>query len=145
MAGLGRYTIRTVGCFFECDGKFLVLLRRSEKTQGGKWGLPAGKVEKDESDSDAVVREIKEETGYVVVTKKDIELLGIYTWNFAEKTVVFPTFRIRLKHMPIITYNPDEHQDYKWVTPEECYAMADAIHGLHDLLEYVGYIKKPIS
>ena len=59
-----KFKIRVAGCFLEYGGRFLILHRRSEKSQGGKWGLPAGKVDKGETDKDAVIREVAEETAF---------------------------------------------------------------------------------
>lgn len=44
----------------------LLLVKRSETSQveAGKWGMPGGYLDRDESASQAVVREIMEETGY---------------------------------------------------------------------------------
>lgn len=43
----------------------LLLVKRSEKIiEGGKWGLPSGYVNRDERIEDAVLRELKEETGW---------------------------------------------------------------------------------
>lgn len=44
----------------------LLLVKRSEKSQveAGKWCLPGGYLDRDESAAQAVVREILEETGY---------------------------------------------------------------------------------
>ncbi len=52
-----------IGCFVEHDGKFLLLCRHPHKANGGKWGLPAGKMDTDESAIQAVLRETQEETG----------------------------------------------------------------------------------
>ena len=58
---------------FDSTGRVL-LVRQGEK-RGGQWELPGGKVKKKESLPDAVVREVKEETGLDVTPEK---LLGIF-------------------------------------------------------------------
>jgi 8-oxo-dGTP pyrophosphatase MutT (NUDIX family) len=51
----------------------LLLQQRSD---GGQWGLPGGSVEIGESVSEAVVREVREETGLTVAPRR---LIGIYS------------------------------------------------------------------
>jgi 8-oxo-dGTP diphosphatase len=58
---------------FNQDGK--VLLVQQGNRSGGQWELPGGKVKKRESLPDAVVREVKEETGMDVTPER---LLGIF-------------------------------------------------------------------
>ena len=53
-----------VGCFVEHNGKILLLHRQDNILQGNTWGLPAGRIEPGESPEEAMVREIKEETGF---------------------------------------------------------------------------------
>lgn len=57
------------------QGDRLLLVKRSGKLlEGGKWGLPGGFVDRDETIRQAVAREIMEETGYEVA---DITLFRI--------------------------------------------------------------------
>jgi 8-oxo-dGTP diphosphatase len=58
---------------FDEDGR--VLLVRQGKTRGKRWELPGGKLKKRESLPDAVVRELKEETGLDITPER---LLGIF-------------------------------------------------------------------
>ncbi len=128
----------TVGCFLEYEGKFVMLQRQSHKSQGNTWGLPAGKVDAGESFESAVLREIYEETGYQAKLE-ELELLG--AWEFMhDKMYLFPAFKIRLKNFVTIKINPAEHKDFRWCTPEECFARPDLISGMHQLLQLVGYI-----
>lgn len=68
--------MKIVGCFLEYNGKFLILLRQSHKPNGNTWGLPAGKVEENENERDAVVREVYEETGYKL-KDRDLHILEV--------------------------------------------------------------------
>ncbi|MBT7903752.1 NUDIX hydrolase [Candidatus Woesearchaeota archaeon] len=135
------YKIRTVGCFLQYKDEFVLLHRPEHKSQGGKWGLVAGKVDSGETDKETILREIKEETGYFA-KQEDLELLGDWTWNFDEKTVEFPVFRIKLPKKIEIRINSNEHDSFGWFTAEKAYALPNPIHGLKDTLELVGYINK---
>lgn len=48
------------------DGKLLLVKRTGKLLEGGKWGLVGGFVDRDETLKEAVAREAKEESGYLV-------------------------------------------------------------------------------
>ncbi|WP_022853028.1 (deoxy)nucleoside triphosphate pyrophosphohydrolase [Thermodesulfatator atlanticus] len=52
-----------VAAFLKIDGKILLTKRPLNKKRGGLWEFPGGKLEAEESLSEALVREIKEELG----------------------------------------------------------------------------------
>ena len=137
---MAKRKIRTTGCFMEYDGKFVILHRYPDRPDGDTWGLPAGKVDADETDEQTILREIKEETGYNAV-KEELEFLGDYVFGFPDLYLEFPTYRLKLKQPIDVKHKLDEHVGYKWVTGEECYAMPNLIRGFHDLLERTGYVK----
>jgi 8-oxo-dGTP pyrophosphatase MutT (NUDIX family) len=56
------------------DRRGRVLLQ--QRSDGGQWGLPGGSVEIGESVHDAVVREVREETGLLVTVRR---LIGVYS------------------------------------------------------------------
>ncbi|HEV8617705.1 MAG TPA: NUDIX domain-containing protein [Methylomirabilota bacterium] len=56
------------------DGKRRLLLQ--QRSDGGQWGLPGGSVEIGESVTEAVVREVREETGLTVTARR---LIGVYS------------------------------------------------------------------
>jgi 8-oxo-dGTP pyrophosphatase MutT (NUDIX family) len=133
--------MRVVGCFLFDNDKFLILLRRADKSQGNTWGLPAGKVHDGESDEDAMIREIGEETGYLA-RRDELKSLGVHTNIFPDVRFDFPTFRIDLAVPFTPVLNPGEHTDYRWVTAAECDALPNLIHGFHDLLRWAGFVQR---
>jgi 8-oxo-dGTP diphosphatase len=61
-----NHPIRCVGAIVtDSDGR-LLLIRRGHEPEAGRWSLPGGRVQPGESDEQAVVREVREETGLVV-------------------------------------------------------------------------------
>jgi 8-oxo-dGTP diphosphatase len=62
----GNRTIRCVGGLVYDPNGALLLVRRGHEPGKGLWSIPGGRVEPGESDAEAVVRELAEETGLVV-------------------------------------------------------------------------------
>lgn len=63
-------TIRVIPCVGAVikDGTGrLLLIQRGHEPGKGLWSVPGGRIEAGESDADALVREVREETGLVVV------------------------------------------------------------------------------
>jgi ADP-ribose pyrophosphatase YjhB (NUDIX family) len=52
-----------VGAIIKDPAGRLLLIKRGHPPQAGRWSLPGGRVEPGESDQQAVIREIREETG----------------------------------------------------------------------------------
>ncbi|HUD02375.1 MAG TPA: NUDIX domain-containing protein, partial [Rhabdochlamydiaceae bacterium] len=55
--------VEVAACFITVDQKVLFIKRQLHCSEPGKWGIPGGKVEKGETAHQAVLREVKEETG----------------------------------------------------------------------------------
>ncbi len=68
--GLPR--LRCVGAVVHDERGRLLLVRRANDPGRGRWSLPGGRVEVGESDDDAVVREVAEETGIAVVVGRHV-------------------------------------------------------------------------
>ncbi|OGE30819.1 hypothetical protein A2631_03975 [Candidatus Daviesbacteria bacterium RIFCSPHIGHO2_01_FULL_44_29] len=109
-----------VGCFVESNEEILFLLRQDGKSEGNKWGVPAGKVDSDESPEIAICRELKEETGLTVPKIKHI--LKVYV-KYSEYDFVFNMYKARLSQRQNILVKKDEHKDYQWVTPKQALGL----------------------
>ncbi|GAT69736.1 NUDIX hydrolase [Planomonospora sphaerica] len=55
-----------MGAIISDDSRRLLLVRRGRPPGEGLWSVPGGRVEPGESDAEAVVREVAEETGLTV-------------------------------------------------------------------------------
>lgn len=101
----------------------LLLLKRAAVSvwMPEKWGLPGGKIEKDELPSSAAIRETQEETGLMV---EKLRLLSV-----DEKVAIYfsNTYSGELK----IDW---EHTDWKWVHGEEL-STYDVVPGIREIYE----------
>lgn len=102
-------------------GEFL-LLRRSEDshTNPGKWDLPGGKMNPDESLKEGVVREVWEETGISIVPG---DIAGEVNFELPEKKVIAIVFDggyivadVKLSY---------EHMGYTWISLENIIEMEE--------------------
>ena len=67
VSGGGERVVPCVGAVVLDDDGRLLLVRRGREPSRGLWSLPGGRVEPEEVDADAVVREVFEETGLRVL------------------------------------------------------------------------------
>ena len=98
------------------DGDRILLEKRKNSPGKGKWSVPGGLVELGEKVEDAVVREVKEETGLEVYEPRLVDVVNYVSWG--EKGAV-------IYHYIIIDYlvtarggNPkaaSDAEDLKWV------------------------------
>jgi len=58
--------IPCVGAIITDPAGRLLLIKRGHEPEAGRWSLPGGRIEPGESDEQALVREVREETGLVV-------------------------------------------------------------------------------
>ncbi len=125
----------SVGCFMEYSNQILLLLRQDYRQQGNTWGIPSGKVECRESPIGAVVREIKEETGFTIYPKGIAYISCVYV-RFPDYDFIYHIFHTKLDEMCKVRINPEEHKDFRWVSPNEALAM-NLIQDLDACIEMV--------
>ncbi|HAN4398507.1 TPA: CTP pyrophosphohydrolase [Escherichia coli] len=114
--------IEVVAAIIERDGKILLAQRPAHSDQAGLWEFAGGKVELDESQQQALVRELNEELGieatvgeYVASHQREVSgrIIHLHAWHV-------PDFHGTLQ--------AHEHQALVWCSPEEAlqYPLAPA-------------------
>jgi len=111
-----------VSCYVEFKGKILLLFRNSNKSEGNKWGVPAGKINSGENEEEAIVRELKEETGLEILPEKLHYFNKVYV-RYPDYDFVYHIFYFHLDSKLPIKINLREHQGHTWVTPQDALAM----------------------
>ena len=93
--------------------KFMICQRPAHKARGLLWEFVGGKVEKDESKADALVRECKEELD-IIVDPHDVYMELVH--EYPDITVRLTLYNAMIKEgVPKLL----EHNDIKWITPDE--------------------------
>lgn len=107
-----------VSCFLQHGDKILLLHRLPHKSQGDKWGAPAGKIDKWETPRGAMIREIMEETG-LTLSAEQVDYLGKVYVTYETVSFVYHTFSSKLSSEVAVKTKDDEHDAYLWIHPEE--------------------------
>ena len=121
-----------VGGVIERDGKFLLVQEAKEKCRG-KWNIPAGHLDSNETIFDGAKREIKEETGC------NVELTGILQIGnkvLEDDVLVSVIFSTKLLD-DNITYDSNEILDVKWFTWEELINMKDELRSYNWIINSI--------
>lgn len=105
--------ITVVAALIKKNGKYLIARRSTGSEEViGKWEFPGGKVEKDETEENAIEREIKEEF------EMDIKALRFLTNNVCE----YPSkiIDLRLYECKYLSgeFHLHDHSEYKFVKKE---------------------------
>jgi 8-oxo-dGTP diphosphatase len=66
ISGVSGTVIPCVGAVIRDDEGRLLLIKRGHEPGAGLWSLPGGRIEPGETDAEALVREMREETGLEV-------------------------------------------------------------------------------
>ena len=93
--------------------KFLICQRPANKARALLWEFVGGKVEKDETKEQALIRECKEELN-ITVKPKDVFMEVVHEYSDI-------TVHLTLFNAEIVEGFPQklEHNDIKWITPAE--------------------------
>lgn len=108
-----KRNIKVAGAAIQKDGKIFCGQRPDGKVLGGFWELPGGKLEKGETFKEALIREIDEELGVKI---KIGEFVGEVVHQYDYVNIEFRVYMATIISGEIKLF---EHQDSKWLKPEE--------------------------
>ena len=114
----------------------LLMVRRARAPGAGRWSVPGGRVEAGERVSDAVAREVSEETGVAVVPG---ELAGWVERIDGDHHFVILDFFASPRTSGSPPVAGDDAADARWVPTGEIAAL-DLVEGLLAFLEAVGIV-----
>lgn len=102
------------------EGKYL-FMKRAEPFPGEMeaiWDIPGGRITPGETQQEALVREVKEETGITITGI--IGVLGVQDiLKVFQRHVVRVTYLTVCKDVNKVKLDPKEHVEYKWLTLKE--------------------------
>ncbi|MFE9580135.1 NUDIX domain-containing protein [Nocardia sp. NPDC006044] len=113
-----------VGAVVAHDGKVLLLQRPADDFMGGIWELPSGKVDPGETLDQALVREVKEETGLDIAGIR--KYLGEFDYQSGSGK------KSRQFNFTVDVVDPEpveltEHDAYTWTSLAEEPPVTDAV------------------
>ncbi len=119
-----------VGGVIKKDDKYLLVQEAQEHCRG-KWNIPAGKLNNNETIIEGAKREIFEECGLIVDITGIVNISNRVMENDQFLGLIFSTEIIGGE----IKYNPNEILDVKWFTYDEIISMKDNLRS-DDLIIY---------
>ncbi len=90
-------------------GKIFIARRNLEKSLGGYWEFPGGKVEIGEKFENALIRELEEELGMKVIIRKYLGSNEHKYENFYVNLIAYECEFVSA------TFKMTDHDEYKWV------------------------------
>lgn len=115
-----KVSLEAAACFLKVGEEFLFLHRLPTTTEGNKWGIPGGKLEKDESAHAGVLREVLEETGFAMDVSQLRHLGTVYIrQQVPAKDFIYDMFEYRLPEKFDVKINLKTHKGFSWMTLRE--------------------------
>lgn len=128
-------SVRCVGAIVRDERGRLLMVRRGHAPSAGTWSVPGGRVEPGESDTDAVAREVLEETGLRV---RPGDLVG-HVERPGPGGVLYDIFDYAAEAVSGRLAAGTDAADARWVAPDELASM-ECSPGLVDELRAWGVL-----
>jgi dihydroneopterin triphosphate diphosphatase len=107
-----------ISVFLIHNGRYL-LIRRCCEYLTGTWQMVTGGIHQGEKAWEAVLREIKEETGVVPDRLYSADAVETFYMKSLDKIAFVPVFVAFLNEPGEIILSPTEHDAYEWLTYEQ--------------------------
>ena len=105
--------VTVVAALIRRDNRFLICQRPANKKRGLLWEFPGGKVEQNETEQTALIREIREELD-AEVTVGDEYMRLVHTYPDITVELVLYNAQLSGGEPKLL-----EHNDLRWITPQE--------------------------
>ncbi len=117
-------SVEVAACYVEVNGHILLLQSGLKKEEKGLWGVPAGKLEKEETPIQAASRELLEETAISIVEPAHFIHLGCLYMRKPNLEYIYHLFQVCLfENTPPVCLS-EEHQSFGWFAMENLHQVA---------------------
>lgn len=110
--------IEVSACFMKVNDQFLFLKRVPKISEGECWGIPGGKLEKEEAPHAAVLREVHEETGLKLPANTVTHIKTVYI-RYPHIDFTYHMYETILSQHPEVIIDTSEHTEFKWLQIHE--------------------------
>src|SRR6478609_1615697 len=107
-------TIQVVCAVMIHDNKVLAVKRGKDMSHSGQWEFPGGKIETDESEVEALIREIQEELTIEIIPERKLTTVE---YDYPNRTIILMPWICQSNEYSEIVLS--EHETYQWCTIEE--------------------------
>lgn len=129
----GNIWLGVSGLVVNSEGEWLVVKKRYGGLHG-RWSFPAGFVDRDETVDEAVLREVKEETGVECIVQRMIGFRsGVIEHKISDNMAIFLLTPIEKE--PILQAQLSELYEVKWIHPNELRQDKDASVMIQELAQ----------
>lgn len=121
---------------YERRGRSAQVVLAARRTRRGElvWGLPKGGLDEGESEVDAAIREVREETGIEAVVEEDLgQIRYFYVWEGVRVRKAVRFFLMRATGGDVSKHD-DEMEDVRWFPLATAIRRA-AFRGEREVLE----------
>jgi 8-oxo-dGTP diphosphatase len=108
-----KRVVRVVAAVIAVEGKYLITQRRSTAVLPNLWEFPGGKVEADETDADALAREVQERLGVAIEVG---QMISYVRHPYEHYTVDLHLYECRLLTPDLVARAV---QAFRWIRSEE--------------------------
>jgi mutator protein MutT len=121
---------RGVVAVIERDGRFLMIQRAEGIVLGGAWCFPGGGIQADETERQAITREVREEVGLIVRPSE-----RLWTWHRGDGRLTLHWWGAVLIGGELQP-DPTEVQATAWLAPDEIRGQDGILPGNLDFLSF---------